>query len=1445
MVFRRHVADVSATPLHSTPLAPRTTRSHHKGTIGKSSSSAQRGLGQELNTMTSQRQESTHTKPLLIIPIKWEGRTAKAMVDSGATGNFISAEWVYQHQIQTQRKNQPYYLTVADGSEMPTNEGRVALETKPLRVVSQQHHMTITFDVLRLATYDIILGMPWLRQHNPQINWIRGTLYYAPSGVTGKPTQQLNALVDEEKRKNRNSESPEMRPNRVGTASGQEGHKDDGKGRHEPLDIPEQYKEWEHLFQEEMTIAALPKHQPWDHEIELQPGKQPTFGPIYQLSEKELGVLRDYLKENLKKGFIRESKSPAGYPILFAPKKDGSLRLCVDYRKLNDITIKNRYPLPNIGELQDRLARAKIFTKLDLRGAYNLIRVKEGEEWKTAFRTRYGHYEYLVMPFGLTNAPATCQTLINNVIRAHLDRTAIAYLDDILVYSESEEEHKKHVNEILECLSRFELKLKPEKCEFHRTTVTFLGFIISTEGIRMDNEKIKAVQEWPKPRNVKEVQQFLGFVNYNRRFIQGYSKEAKPLTELTKKDRQWAWNDKEERAFQFLKEACTEPPLLKTFDSSKKTKIETDASDFAIGACLSQQYDDRWHPVAYHSRSLSPAEGNYDIYDKELLAIVDAFKHWRVYAESSIDLVVYSDHKNLTYFTTTKQLKQRHVRWSECLSQFKFRIIYTPGRENGRADALSRRPDLTKSNEPRSLALLTQNKDGSLGPPGQLNVMATTRKERNEEWFEWHYTEKDRARNLPKGANDILMYRGKMYIPDDCVQVMISEHHDGPESGHPGVAKTLNLIKIHYDRPGLEKEVREYIKKCSSCQKNKADRHVKYGLVQFAQVPHMAWQDITLDFITKLPKSEDPVTKIKYDSILVIVDRLTKYALILPFKETYTAENLGNILIDRLVRDHGMPESIISDRDKLFTSKYWQTMMAQLGVQQKMSTAYHPQTDGQTERTNQTLEQYLRHYVNHKQDNWVSLLPMAQLAINRAVHETTKLSPFFANYGKEANVFQEPKTGPNAARALIAVEKLKDTQETIAELIKATNETIARIQNKSRKEGPQLKEGDKVYLRTKNLKTRRKSKKLDHVKVGPFLVKKIKGPNNVELSLPKDARVHPVFHISLIEPADPETPLQETFHFEPDEEEYDVEKIVDQRGNKYQVKWLDCDQSENTWETRANLKRNCSGILRNWENRKKHQLNTLQDQIPVPEITRESRHLRNQRRESNQWTINGRKVDSARFCICGKHGQTVPESPTRLTMNQGDPPREPPPALTSPGKQEIGKPENHERASPSRGPLLTPEPRHPRTPGYRRKPGLGQGRPLSRQIAPPPQQAPTAQGPRRCPNPSGTSRDHDVPRASFVSPNDADGRRPDDAAPPREGAPPQPLPPRLRQLPAVPPLFPEPGELGPPPLSGPPHHTYNPDECSCHTSPIKKRDDTPGQIDGSSYRTPWQEPRHG
>ena len=360
----------------------------------------------------------------------------------------------------------------------------------------------------------------------------------------------------------------------------------------------------------------------------------------------------------------------------------------------------------------------------------------EGEEWKTAFRTRYGLYEYLVMPFGLTNAPASCQEMMNDVLKEFLDQTVIVYLDDILVYTNGPlTEHIRDVQNILQQLLLWNLKAKPEKCDFHKTEVEFLGFIVGINGVKIDPTKTKSVQEWPTPKTIKDVQSFLGFTNYNRKFVKDYSKLALPLTTLTKKDTEFKWTKEHETSFQTLKNAISNTSALRLFDSDRPIQVETDASDRAIGACLTQEYDGKRQPIAYYSKKMTPAEENYDIHDKELLAIVSALKHWRVYCEGAPSLTIYTDHKNLLHFTTTKDLNIRQTRWSELLGQYKFEIRYTPGKDNGRADALSRRSDYMENKQPMSHSILKENPDGSLSAnPQEFNNILRIRHDDNKEF---------------------------------------------------------------------------------------------------------------------------------------------------------------------------------------------------------------------------------------------------------------------------------------------------------------------------------------------------------------------------------------------------------------------------------------------------------------------------------------------------------------------------------------------------------------------------------------------------------------------------------------------------------------------------------------------------------------------------------------
>ena len=371
------------------------------------------------------------------------------------------------------------------------------------------------------------------------------------------------------------------------------------------------------------------------------------FELIYALFKKELRILRKYLNENLKKEFIRKSQSSTKYSILFVLKKDETLRLCVDYRKLNEITIKNRYSLSNINELQNRLIKAIYFIKFDLRRAYNLIRMKTREEWKTTFRTRYEHYEYTMMSFELINASTTCQEMINDALREHLNVFVIAYLNDILIYSKTLEEHKQHVKTVLRCLKQRQLLFKFEKCEFHRLDVEFLEFVMGTQGVRMDPTKFKAIKDWPRSINVKGVQTFLGFVNYNRKFIKNYSKKVISLINLTIKDKPWSWENQERQAFEQLRDACLQQSILQMFNSKKSIRIETNASNLIIDACLNQENEDKQHFVTYFSRKLSSTKQNYDIHDKELFVIIISLKTWRIYVEGALKLTIYTNHKNL------------------------------------------------------------------------------------------------------------------------------------------------------------------------------------------------------------------------------------------------------------------------------------------------------------------------------------------------------------------------------------------------------------------------------------------------------------------------------------------------------------------------------------------------------------------------------------------------------------------------------------------------------------------------------------------------------------------------------------------------------------------------------------------------------------------------------
>lgn len=906
--------------------------------------------------------------------------------------------------------------------------------------------------------------------------------------------------------------------------------------------LPDQYKEFADVF-EKAPSEKLPEHREFDCAIDLIPGTTPPFGPLYNLSENELKALKAELDEQLRKGWIRPSKSAAASPVLFVTKKDGTLRLCVDYRKINEITVKDRYPLPLITGVIQHLGKAKYFTKIDLRKAYNLLRIKAGDEWKTAFRTRFGLFESLVTNFGLTNAPPTFQRFINSIFHDILDIYLQAYLDDLLIYSDTLEEHREHVKEVLKRLRENNLFANLEKCEFEKQEVTFLGYHISTTGVSTDPAKVQAIRDWPTPTNMKQVQRFLGFANFYRTFIDNFADLAVPLNNLTRKDTPFHWSAEADSAFHNIKLAFCSAPVLRHPDTTKKFYVSGDASDFAIGATLSQEFDGKLHPVAYLSRKLDAAELNYEIHDKELLVIIESFRTWRYLLEGAAHKVtVYTDHRNLTHWRDSRHLNRRQVRWSQIISSMNFEIIYRRGADQAAPDAMSRRPDYkNKGKEPPQVLL-----------PGDLfsNI-----EDSNETVFALSQAD------FPYWNKDVLL------VPKPLRLRILQDHHDALLTGHPGIKRTLELIQRSFYWPNMHIDVDKYVKSCDTCCRNKSSRHAPYGKLVPLPVPSYPWQSVSIDFITDLPLCEG------FDSIMVVTCRHSKMSHFIPCNKTTDAPELTKLFVANIIRLHGIPKDITSDRGPQFTSKFWSNILQALGIKQNLTTAFHPASNGQVERVNQSLELYLRCFCNYQQDNWVSLLPTAEFSNNNHYNASTQVSPFFVVYGRNLDFNPAIRTSCPASDEVS--QALTDIWKYTQDNIKEAQQAYKKFADRHRSNTPEFKIGDLVWLSRKNIPSIRPLGKLDHRKVGPFKIIGLVGEAAFRLELPPTMKIHNVFHAALLS-----SHIDNTFEgrIEPepdpvvidDHVEYEVEQVLDSRLHygklQYFIHWKGKSVAERTWE---------------------------------------------------------------------------------------------------------------------------------------------------------------------------------------------------------------------------------------------------------------------------------------
>ncbi|XP_027178078.1 uncharacterized protein LOC113777243 [Coffea eugenioides] len=597
-------------------------------------------------------------------------RLARTLIDPGATHSFVNPEFMCGIDINP--VTLPYELEVSTptgdhcliSSKMYTNCEIWVGERKLLgNLIS-----------LAIKGYDVILGMDWLARYDAQLDCKRKTVEFR---IPGEATLRLD-----------------VRGSLASSAmiSGIRARKLLSRGAQGFLtflintpadklkieDIP-LVSEYPDVFPDE--LVNLPPEREIEFEVNLCPGASPISKTPYRMAPAELKELKLQLQDLLERGFIHESGSPWGAPVLFVKKKDGTLRLCIDYRGLNNVTIKNKYPLPHIDELFDQLQGAEVFSKLDLRQGYYQLLIRKEDVPKTAFNSRYGHYEFAVMPFGLTNAPAAFMDLMHRIFKPYLDRFVVVFIDDILVYSKTREEHEKHLKEVLQTLREHQLYAKFSKCEFWLERVAFLGHVISKEGIAVDPAKVEAVTEWKRPDNPTEIRNFLGLAGYYRRFIKDFSKLASPLTDLTKKGGRFLWSDKCETSFQELKRRLTMAPILALPNGPDGFTVYTDASKEGLGCVLMQHHN----VIAYASRKLKIHEQNYPIHDLELAAVVFALKKWRHYLYG-VTFEVYSDHKSLRYLFSQKELNMRQRRWMEFLEDYDYTINYHPGKANVVAD---------------------------------------------------------------------------------------------------------------------------------------------------------------------------------------------------------------------------------------------------------------------------------------------------------------------------------------------------------------------------------------------------------------------------------------------------------------------------------------------------------------------------------------------------------------------------------------------------------------------------------------------------------------------------------------------------------------------------------------------------------------------------------------
>jgi predicted aspartyl protease/transposase InsO family protein len=954
-------------------------------------------------------------------------------------------------------------------------------------------------------------------------------------------------------------------------------------------------EEFSDVLQEQLP-PGLPPERNVVHEIPLIPDADTPARPPYRMNPIEMRELKKQLQALVEKGHLRPSSSPYAAPVLFTKKKTGELRLCADYRQLNKLSVKSAYPLPNIDTLLEQLWNCRVFTKLDFTSGYNQIRIAEQDIYKSAITTPFGLWEYTVLPFGMCNAPATFTRAINDVFRPLSNDCVLTYLDDLLVYSTNRVDHMKHLRAVLEILREQKFYAKPSKCAFMQQEVTYLGHTISASGIRVPDDD-KAVEDWPTPRNVAEVRSFLGLAAFYSRFVSHFAERATPLTQLTRANIPFHWTHTEETAFQDIKYRISHAPTLKIADPTKDYVIHCDASARAVGGVLSQTYEGVLHPVSFTSRRMKEAEERYLNQDKELLALVHCLTKWRHIILGS-KIQVYTDNRSVQYMMTKPTLSQRQARWLDLLSEYNLEILPIRGKCNIVADALSRRPDYSLavvSTVVGDTQFLDNVRAGYATDSTCTEIIAALNSGTGiAETTLAHYRVDDGLLYFRSNLN------WRLYVPNDKTlrEQLLAEHHDSPLAGHMGLAKTYGNLADHFYWPGMQQTVERYVSSCSVCLSTKHSNRLPAGLLHPIDVPLQRFENISLDFVTGLPKS-----KKGNDAITVIIDRLSRLCHLIPTKTKVTAKETAQLFYVEFIRHHGVPKTVVSDRDVRFVSAFWQSLFEILGSKLCLSTAFHPESNAMTERCNQSVEKVLRAMATRDDFDWEEALPTVEIVLNNTRNASTGLKPYLVAYGREPTFSPALLFPQDVDTNVPAVREFVDNLANIAKI--ATDNTIAaqasqaKFANHGRRE-ESFEPGDIVWLSSKNIhiEAGTLTSKLQPKYLGPFEITRRVSDVDYALDLPAHWKKHPVFHTSLLKrhvDHSEEFPNRHIEIPEPDiasdgELEYEVQRILQKRERKYGrgkrteylVKWKGYDDSSNSWEPMSNLQ-NVPRLIKQFE----------------------------------------------------------------------------------------------------------------------------------------------------------------------------------------------------------------------------------------------------------------------